>query len=175
MNKVIYIAGGLVLVVVVAAFGWRPPQDSSDVAGWVQAFGAIVAVALAVWLQYEARIERVQQASLLATAFAYQVVRCADEMQFGMRNATWEKYFQFRTLLENWAQTEVPLADLPPNKMAMVITIRSIAITTLATAPVTNTGSGWQHWDTAFGNFAHDCRSVINGAGVQVPEKGFSP
>lgn len=175
MSKVIYWVAAFVSVVFIGALWWRPPVQPADVAGWVQAFGSIVAVGLAVWLQYEARVEREKQAIKLAIAFAGQILQCADAMQLFMRNNDWTRYFQMRTLLDSWAKTEVPLVDLPAAPLSMVITLRSMAVATISTAPEIHQAINWQHWDTTFGNFAHDCRQIMQAAGLIPPAKQHMP
>lgn len=69
--KVKFIVGaGVALVILVGALYRYPPNDSGAVAGWVQAFGSLAAIGLAIWLS-ERQAKRAEQMQAVAHAVRY--------------------------------------------------------------------------------------------------------
>lgn len=179
MKKPLWVVGIAVAVVFVGAFAWQMPTNPGEVAGWVQAFGSILAIGLAVWLQYEASGERQRQAAQVARAFAGQLLNTFDALQLASRDYKDHNSVEVRSkwqLLEDTLSIQVPLGELTPDYLAMVLTLRGIAIHAQADAKGRLQVFGdWHQDDVAFGNIAHDCRNVMRKAGLNPPNKGFSP
>ena len=78
----------LALVALAALIGaivmWKPPSSSGDVASWVQAFGSVAAIMLAVYLQHSAGVER-KNDQLLARV---QATNSAIALSAGFCNLT---------------------------------------------------------------------------------------
>ena len=163
-------AVGLVFAVTLGTY-W--PGTSSDAAGWVQAFGAIVAIGLAVFLQFDASSERQRQASQLANAFAGQLLLCLDNLQLASRNQQYGQFGTGRKLLADALAIDVGLGELDAGFVGMVLTLRGIGITLLTESdqPIIN----FPHFDAAFGNAAHDVRVCMVKTGLEAPPKSFSP
>jgi hypothetical protein len=175
MKKTVIGVSALVVVIFGGALAWKPPNNSSDVAGWMQAFGAIVAIGLAVWLQYEARTEKEAQAERLAGTLARQVLACLDGLQWSCRRQTWSEYVAIRQLLVATSGIEVPLAELKSEFLSLVLGLRSTTIKAVTDSQDHIANGNWNHFDVIFGNFAQDCRLMMTAAGVTPAVKAFSP
>lgn len=172
-----------VTILVAAVFGLAlyqfPPHDSAGTAAWMQAFGSIAAIGLAVWLQYKASGDRQRQAAQVAEVFARQLLTSFDSLQLASRNKNDHDSAEIRSkwqLLEDTLSIQVPLGELTPDYVEMVLTLRGIAIKAQTDdVKGLKIHGDWRHDDVAFGNIAHDCRAAMKSAGLKAPDKGFSP
>jgi len=175
MKKVAIGVSAVVAVAFGAAFVWKPPANSGDVAGWVQALGSILAIGLAIWLQYEARTEKERQARMLAVAFAGQVLLNFDALQMACRIRDGNRLEVARKGLAKALEIDIELGELGVDYVAMVLTLRTMA-TTVPSQPTSFLGMpDYGAWEGGFGNLAHDCRGIMRKAGLKPPDKGFSP
>lgn len=175
MKKTMVVVGGFVAAVFGGAFLWRRPETSGDVAGWMQAFGSIVAIGLAVWLQYLAKTETERQARRLATAFAGQVVMSFDAMQLSCRNNHQAGFNAARQALEDALKIDIPLADLDAGFIALVLTLRGLAATVPPPSEMDFNQLERLDGDARYGNQAFDIRRFMRDVGITPSEKNFSP
>ena len=175
MNKTMVVVVGFVATVFTGAFVWRRPETSSDVAGWMQAFGSIVAIGLAVWLQYLAKTEKERQARGLASAFANQVVMSFDAMQLSCRNNHQAGFNAERQALGDALKIDIPLGDLNAGFLKLVLTLRGIVATVPLPSEMDFNQLERLNGDVRYGNQALDIRKLMRDAGITPPEKTFSP
>ena len=104
----------------------RPPQDSGDVAAWVQAIGSIAAIIGAVWIARDGRVRDEQRkvvgafnAAAIGLAFSRRLLETADATT---QNREWiaelvdmhqREIIAARTMLEG-----VSLSDMPGEEAA---------------------------------------------------------
>ncbi|WP_411885571.1 hypothetical protein [Polaromonas sp. YR568] len=175
MKNTVIVVGAGIAVVFGLAFAWKPPTSSSDVAGWVQAFGSIVAIGLAVWLQYEAKTDKRREAERLAVVLSAQVLACLDGLQYSCRTQNWTEYVSLRQLLMSTSAIEPPLGELSADFLNMVLGLKNAAVKAVSDSADHGQYGNWAHFDGVFGNLAQDCRMMIKHAGLTPGEKSFSP
>lgn len=175
MKKTVIVVGVGVALVFGLAFAWKPPASSSDVAGWVQAFGSIVAIGLAVWLQYEAKTEKERQAHNLAIAFAGQVLLSFDALHLACKEKNAVEYENARKTLANSLQLELHAAELSANMLALVMALRGMAISVPENPPTVLGMLDFLYLGVVTGNLSHDARTIMTKAGLSPPPKAHSP
>lgn len=175
MRKTMIVTGVIVIVVFVAGLFWQPPETPSDVAGWVQAFGSVLAVGLAVWLQYLAVTEIRRQANAVAIAQALHVLASIDALQEVCRDGREADFAHTRQSLIASAGIEVSMSELDPKILALVLAVRDLAIKGYAAGEGVRPADNWQHHDNLYGNLGTDCRRAFAIAEVRAPLKRFLP
>jgi hypothetical protein len=175
MKKTVIAVGAGMAVVFGLAFAWKPPQNSSDVAGWAQAFGSMAAIGLAVWLQYEAKTEKERQAHNLAVAFAGQVLLGFDALHLACKNKHTQDYNSARTTLENALKLELHEAELNVNMLALVMTLRGMIASVIGNPPNVLGMLDFMHQALVAGNLSDDARKIMAKAGLNPPAKAHSP
>lgn len=140
MKRTAMVVGGVVGVVFLGALAWKPPTSSSDVAGWVQAFGATVTIGLAVWLQYISKTESQNQAENIAFLMARQVASGVEYTYRLCQVSQWEDLPGANQRLREAMQLDVPIGDLPYNLINMVVRVRAIGAECLTVCELLDKG-----------------------------------
>ncbi len=161
--------------VFIAAFAWKPPADSSDVAGWVQAFGATLAIGLAVYLQWHSQNEKRRQAEKMARTLVNQVLLSVDNLQSSARNQIWLDWQSCRQLLMTASAIQVDIAELNDLQTAMVLRVKDLAYKCYSDTDGHIENGNWQHHDNLVGNCGTDVRNAIAAGGLRSAAKSFSP
>lgn len=107
-----------------------PPQTSSEWAAWVQAASVLVALCLALRLQYAAGRQAARQAEQVATLFAANMHWVFRELSDACIKHAWADFAVHRRVLQEvLAQgREVSLQQIDGSGLAMVTSLRAMAV-----------------------------------------------
>lgn len=115
---------------------WSMCMTKSEWSGWMQAFGAVLALGIAIWAAGSyVRLEK-RDAVVNARAFAKQLVVCAQGMAYGAHEATYGVFvLSIATLQEliAFGQTARP-ERLPATAMNSLLNLRLNAVALLTVA-----------------------------------------
>jgi hypothetical protein len=144
------VAAVTVMLVIV---GWfHRPATAVEWAAWVQTLGVLAAILWAVRLQTIASKQNLQQAGQVAAMFATNMHWAFRELNDACCKRSWPDYAVHRRILEEiLAQgREVTLQLLDGRSLAMVSSLRTMAVEALEmTAPHTESGN-WAHLQNYF-------------------------
>lgn len=142
-------AGGIVLVVA----GWFfRPSTSAEWAAWVQTVGVLLAVAWAARLQSNVSRQSLRQAGQVAAMFANNMHWVFRELNDACVKRSWADYAVHRRILaEVLAQgREVTLQLLDGRSLAMVSSLRTIAVEALEITEAHTDAGDWQQLQLYF-------------------------
>ena len=137
---------------------WWLCMQKSEWSGWAQALGAIVALAIAVWLPARAKRQARADAKATAVAFVAGAIFAAQCMLDACERQHWADFQTQRHLLEdaaaNWALLHTTPLRSPILAKAMGVRVNAVA---LFHNSGTHSASGnWEHWRAQFEeNVAH--------------------
>lgn len=129
-----------------AALGWFfRPTTAGEWAAWVQAFGVLLAIGWSVRLQQLASRHGQRQAVQLAAAFASNMHWAFRELNDACGKRSWADYKVHRRILEEILTQgrEVPLQLLEGRSLAMVTSLRSIAVEALELTELHGLDGNW--------------------------------
>lgn len=135
-------AGGMAMAVV--AWFFRP-STSAEWAAWVQTVGVLLAIAWAARLQTHASRQSLRQAGQVAAMFANNMHWVFRELNDACLKRSWADYAVHRRILEEiLAQgREVTLQLLDGRSLAMVSSLRSIAVEALEITEAHTDAGNW--------------------------------
>lgn len=142
---------GLAGVVAAIALGlalvgwWFRPTTAGEWAAWVQVFGVLLALAWSVRLQARAIGLGQHQAAQVAATFASNMHWAFRELNDACGKRSWADYQVNRRILEEiFAQgREVTLQQLDGRSLAMVTSLRSIAVEALELTQLHGADGNW--------------------------------
>ncbi|RZL90137.1 MAG: hypothetical protein EOP82_16510 [Variovorax sp.] len=146
MRKLGAAVAAVIVVLVVVGWFYRP-TTSAEWAAWVQTLGVLAAIGWALRLQVVASKQGRQQAGQVAAMFATNLHWVFRELNDACGKRSWPDYTVHRRILDEiLAQgREVTLQLLDGRSLAMVSSLRTIAVEALEmTQPHTETGN-WAH------------------------------
>ncbi|TXH90323.1 MAG: hypothetical protein E6Q78_05110 [Rhodoferax sp.] len=119
---------------------WKTPQQSADLAAWVQAIGSIAAVLVAIWITNKADRDRRHAAWTMANLFASNLIAACAELRDtagrGDTSASRRATDQLSELLE-WAR-RIDVVLLDDKHIEGLFKIRATAVSTLGRAQEMN-------------------------------------
>lgn len=133
-------------VVGLALVGWVfRPTSAGEWAAWVQVFGVLLAIGWSVRLQAQAAKVGRRQACLVAATFASNMHWAFRELNDACAKRSWADYkVNRRVLQEILAQgREVTLQLLDGRSLAMVTSLRSIAVEALELTELHGAEGNW--------------------------------
>ncbi len=154
---------------------WPICMQKAEWASWVQAFGSIAAIGLAVWLQYRATTANERQANQLAVSFAVQTLLSLKTMHdvcvveaFGDHDGAKEE-------IRDAHEIGKGLLIIPgiEKRLPLIFTLRSILLRALnEVAPAIGT-EAWSTYCLRFQSYLGWAREVIEKDGIKVSSDIF--
>lgn len=140
-------------IVALALVGWfYHPSSSAEWAAWIQTAGVLLAICWAVRLQASASKQGLRQAGLVAAMFANNMHWVFRELNDACGKRSWADYTVHRRILEEvLAQgREVTLQLLDGRSLAMVSSLRTIAVEALEMSQGHAEDGDWRHLQVYF-------------------------
>ncbi len=143
-KKILAALAAIALGLALVAWVFRP-GSAADWAAWVQVFGVLGAIAWSVGLQAHATGQTQRQAALVAATFASNMHWAFRELNDACGRRNWPDYKVHRRILEEiLAQgREVTLQLLDGRSLAMVTSLRSIAVEALELTELHGPDGNW--------------------------------
>lgn len=139
------IAAGIAVLV---AAGWfYRPSTSAEIAAWVQTLGVLAAILWAVRLQLAASRQNLRQAGQVASIFASHMHWVFRELSDACGKRSWADYTVHRRILQEVLSQgrEVTLQMLDGRSLAMVSSLRTIAVEALEMTEGHSDAGNWPH------------------------------
>ncbi|MDB5829861.1 MAG: hypothetical protein JWQ73_4081 [Variovorax sp.] len=145
MRKFQVAVAAVTIALCVAAWFHRP-ATAGEWAAWVQAFGVLAAIFWGVRLQRIATQQSLRQAGQVASMFAQNMHWVFRELNDACAKQAWADYSVHRRILEEiLAQgREVTLQMLEGRSLAMVSSLRTIAVEALEITQLHVQGGNWR-------------------------------
>ena len=131
---------------------WWLCMQKSEWSGWAQAIGAIVALAIALWLPVRAKRELRADAKAAAVAFVAGAIFAAECMLDACVRQHWGDFQAHRHLLEDAAMSGGFLQTSPLNSqiLAKAMGVRVNAVALFHNSGTHSALGNWEHWRKQF-------------------------
>ncbi len=151
-RRTVWLALTLLLVAFGTLFWFERPASSGEWAAWIQTFGVVMAVIWALRLQKSAAASGFRQTRQVATLFAANMHWVFRELSDATAKKNWQDFRVHRRILEEvLAQgREVTLQMLDARSLAMVTSLRSIAVEALELTLSHTEGGNWAYLHAHF-------------------------
>lgn len=142
----------LLVLGMVGLLWFHPPQSSVEWAAWIQTFGVVLAIVWALRLQGLAAGQSNRQAAQVAAMFANNMHWVFRELNDACIKRSWADFCVHRRILEEvLAQgREVTLQLLDGRSLAMVSSLRTIAVEALELTVAHSVEGNWSLYQVYF-------------------------
>ncbi|RYF55363.1 MAG: hypothetical protein EOO27_21290 [Comamonadaceae bacterium] len=145
-------AAAIAVVGLCVAGWWHPPVTHTDWAAWVQACGVLAAIVWGLRLQARAQGQSARQAAQVAAMFASNMHWVFRELSDACGKQGWADYTVHRRILQEILVQgrEVTLQSLDGRSLAMVSSLRAIAVEALELTEAHGEGGKWRELHAYF-------------------------
>ncbi|MDM0032090.1 hypothetical protein QTI33_08050 [Variovorax sp. J22P271] len=142
---------------------WPLCMAKGEWSGWAQAFGAILALAIAILLPVKARREECRDAHDVLLIYAAQLSTLCAEIVEACEVQSWEAFNGHRHVLfdSNEIAKSVPLAPLRGDAIATYMSLRTFAMALYVQSADHTPGGNWLHWRDQFRLFQEEIATGI--------------
>jgi hypothetical protein len=131
---------------------WSLCMQKTEWSGWAQAFGSLLALAIAIWIPAKARRDVRKDAKAAALAYCGQVLIAAQGLHAACEKQNWSSFCAIRKVLQDAGKVglAIPVGSLNVDALIPFLSLRTALVEIDERLESHGSQGNWAHWEKQF-------------------------